>query len=715
MSQPFTIASNHGAIGGGEVMLLAIAEAARELGRDVTVVAPSAPGQVASQARLRGFRTVEIQAGSSLAYLRNLRRWDAQHRTGLLWCNGLRPALATTGHPNRIVELHQLPRRGQSLLTQVATLGAHRVVVPSHFMAETIPGATILPNWTQDLPLPTRAAPSEPLVVGLMGRLGVEKGVLVACEAIRILERRSPGRFRLLLAGESHFVNPTEARAVDAAVAGLGGLVERWGWANRKQFFAAIDVAIFPSLVSESFGLVVAEAMAARVPFIVSDAGALPEVAGAGHPWPVPAGDAHALADAIESAATDPDRYIAPARRRWEQEYSPAAGRERLNLLLSEVDPPRNGTPRVALAHDYLTQRGGAERVALTLAQHYPGAELTTSIHTPHATYPEFQDVQVKTSLLNRSWLLHRNFRLGLASYGLAFYITEGGKNADVIVVSTTGFAHGIKTRAKKIVYCHSPARFLYLVDDYLGKPWWKSPEGWALMALRPALIYRDKAAARSADVYLANSTVVQQRIKDVYGIDAKVVHPPFAIDPAGEQEPIQLRTPVADGRQFYVLISRLMPYKNVDVAIEAFRAMPERHLLVIGRGPLRNQLRASAPVNVTMAEGVSDAQIRWAYANARAVIAPSKEDFGLTPVEGFAFGTPTVALRSGGYLDTVIEGLSGWFFDEATPAAIQAALAHLDDHPLTESAIREHAQQFSPQAFAAAIDAEIHQVMVDG
>lgn len=364
---------------------------------------------------------------------------------------------------------------------------------------------------------------------------------------------------------------------------------------------------------------------------------------------------------------------------------------------------------KVALAHDYLTQRGGAERVALILTQLFPGSELVTTVYDPDGTYPEFHQANLTLSFLNRSKILRKHFRLGLPLYGLAFDRTPVSSRPDVVIASTTGFAHGVRTDAPKIIYCHSPARFLYLVDDYLGKPWWLTPIGWVLMTLRPALIRWDKRAARGAELYLCNSTVVKQRIKEVYGIDARVVHPPAALDPAGPRSPI---VEAQDLGAYYLLVSRLMPYKNVDVVIEAFRDLPEHRLLIIGRGPLGPTLSARLPGNVVMVEGLSDNQMRWAYSHATAVIAPSREDFGLTPIEGFRYGVPTLALRAGGYLDTVMEGVSGWFFDEATPGHIRAAVAHLASNQIDRGGLLAHAERFSPAAFEEALLAAIDEVV---
>jgi len=370
---------------------------------------------------------------------------------------------------------------------------------------------------------------------------------------------------------------------------------------------------------------------------------------------------------------------------------------------------------KVALVHDYLTQRGGAERVALVLTQAFPDAELVTSLYDPEGTYPEFGSVSIRTSFLDRIGLLRRRFRIGLPLFPLAFGTLRVADDADVVLVSTTGFAHGIPTVKPKVVYCHSPARFLYLVDDYLGRPWCKSPTGWALMVLRPALIAWDQRAAHSADAYLCNSTVVRDRIRRIYGIDATVVPPPASLDPDGRQEPIGL-APLPDGTQdsaLYLVVSRLMPYKNVDVVIEAFRGMPGRRLLVIGHGPLEDSLRRDLPPNVTMAKGVSDAQLRWAYAHAAAVIAPSREDFGLTPVEGFAFGTPALALRAGGYLDTVVEGENGWFFDDATPQSVRDAVQRLDTNRLVRAVVIDRGRHFAPDMFTKRVAAILERVAV--
>ncbi|MHA6523077.1 glycosyltransferase family 4 protein [Tessaracoccus sp. G1721] len=702
MTPRIYIASNQGAMGGGEVMLLALARAMRELGRDVTVVGPGNPGELVATARDDGFPTVEIDGDSTAAYLANLLRWDVAERDGLLWCNGLRPAFATAGRPNRVVHLHQRPEGKLAALARVARAGALRTIVPSRSMQEAVPGSDVLWNWSDAAPTrPRRPMPQDrPITIGFLGRLSRDKGIDTLCAAMAALDAKYPKRFSILIAGESRFVSDREAARVREALARVEHLVEAPGWMERDDFFARVDLAVFPSVGEESFGLVVAEAMSAACPFVISDAGAFPEVAGADYPFTAAAGDASSLADSIERAVSAGwDDQLDSSRRRWERHFSPGAALGRVDEVLEAVSPQRQDSPRVAIAHDYLTQRGGAERVVLNLMDAFPEAPIVTTLHNPDTTYPEFAGREVITSPLNRVALLRSRFRVGLPLYGWAFDHLAVPASADVVVASTTAFAHGVKTHpgTRKIVYCHSPARFLYLEDDYLGAPWWTSPSGWALRALRPLLVRWDRKAAASADVYLCNSTVVKQRIADVYGIEATVVHPPHGLEPAAPQQPIP---EIAEWEGYYLVVSRLMPYKNVDVVLNAFRDLPEERLVVIGRGPLAAQLRAAAPSNAVFLEGLTDAQMRWAYAHSKAVIAPSREDYGLTPVEGFSFGKPCLALRSGGYLDTVVEGVTGWFFEQATASDVRAAMARLDRAPLDEQRILAHADHFSPEAF---------------
>ena len=366
--------------------------------------------------------------------------------------------------------------------------------------------------------------------------------------------------------------------------------------------------------------------------------------------------------------------------------------------------------PLVAIAHDYLTQRGGAERVVLAMREAFPEATVYTTLYDPAGTYPEFADATVVTSPLNRIAVLRRNHRLALPL--LAWATGRLRPDADVVLVSSSGWAHGVRTSGRRIVYCHNPARWLYQTDDYLGIDGRRSLTRAALAVLRPWLTRWDRRAALAADRYLANSRVVRERVRAAYGIDATVLPAPHTVAGRAEQE-VAVLTDWAAG--FHLVVSRLLPYKNVEVVVAAFAGMPSRCLVVVGDGPGRAGLVRDLPANVRVVSGVSDAELRWIYARASALVAPSLEDYGLTPLEAASFGVPTLALEAGGYLDTVAPGLSGLFFPEPTPAAVKAAVEAGERHTWSPEAIRAHAARFSQEQFVAALRSFVVELIEQG
>lgn len=332
----------------------------------------------------------------------------------------------------------------------------------------------------------------------------------------------------------------------------------------------------------------------------------------------------------------------------------------------------------------------------LAMARAFPGAPIYTTLYDPEETYPEFRDLNIIVSPLNKVGGLRRNHRLALPLLARAaerMVIEE-----DIVVASSSGWAHGFDARGAKVVYCHSPARWLYLTDEYVGEGFTGLVKGLITRALKGPLIRWDRRAAKTADRYLANSTVVQQRITDVYDIAADVLPPPHGLTDSGAMEPISELADWQPGH--YLVVSRLMPYKNVDKVAAAFAQLPDERLLVIGDGPLREALANTSPVNVRFLQNLSDQQMRWAYANARALLAPSYEDFGLTPLEAGAFGKPVVALRAGGYLDTVLEGTTGVFFERSEPDLIADAVRTAQARDWDQDAIRDHAARFAEPRF---------------
>jgi glycosyltransferase involved in cell wall biosynthesis len=353
--------------------------------------------------------------------------------------------------------------------------------------------------------------------------------------------------------------------------------------------------------------------------------------------------------------------------------------------------------PRVAIAHDYLTQRGGAERVVLAMLRAFPDAEVHTLLYDAEGTFPELRDARVVTSPLDRIGPLRRHHRAALPV--LAPSASRMRVDADVTIVSTSGWAHGFEVTGRSLVYCYNPARWLYQADQYLGDaPSW-SAQALALRVLGTPLRRWDRRAATRHDRYLAISSVVRDRIRATYGIDADVLFPPTVVIDSGGHEPVG---PFAD--DFHLVVSRLLPYKNVDKVVEAFRDLPDERLLVVGRGPEAARLERMLPANASMVSGVSDDQLRWAYRHCAALVAPSYEDYGLTPLEAGGFGKPTIALRGGGYLDTVVEGVSGTFFDRAEPAVIADAVRRSRATPWNPAAVIAHAHRFDEETFRAGL-----------
>ncbi len=350
--------------------------------------------------------------------------------------------------------------------------------------------------------------------------------------------------------------------------------------------------------------------------------------------------------------------------------------------------------PRVAIAHDYLTQLGGAEKIVLSMSRAFPEAPIYTMLYDPETTYPEFADRDVRVSAANKFAPLRKHHRVGLPIYPLvaqSVFI-----DADVVLTSTSGWSHGFRTNGRKLIYCYSPARWLYLSDKYLGDGSGLVKRA-GLALTRPYLKAWDRRQALAADKYYAISTLIKGRIADTYGIDAEVMFAPVAMSQTFTTEPIAEMD--SSGEDFYLVVSRLLPYKNVDVIVRAF-AGSDRKLVVVGKGPDDERLREMKTPNVLMLSDLTDGQMAWLYKNCRALIAASYEDYGLTPIEAGVWGRPSVALRFGGFLDTIDEGVTGMYFDEPEPRAIDDALDRFEAAAFDPDKIRRHVEQFTEDVF---------------
>lgn len=353
------LATNNGDVSGGEKMLFAVAEAARGLGWEVQVLAPRTPEEVCREADRRGFRVRRLAADTRPAYMLQLARFAARHPAELVWCHGLVPSLALTLHRRKIVHFHQVPQGINRLFAAVARRARGPRLVPSHYAAQRLPGTEVFPNWVPAAVDPSRAAEgssgssgpgalgqARPLRVGYLGRLTAYKGLPVLLAAASGLLATGE-ELELRIAGEPGYAGPADQRQVQEQASRLPAGRSTWcGRVDPAAFFPDLDLLVVPSQVQEVFGLVAAEAMSARVPVLVSDDGALPEVLGPGHPWVFRAGDssdlARVLAGMLAQLRTDPEavsRAVESAWQRWHALYSPEAGTGRVARVLGRMAP----------------------------------------------------------------------------------------------------------------------------------------------------------------------------------------------------------------------------------------------------------------------------------------------------------------------------------------------------------------------------------------
>jgi len=353
---------------------------------------------------------------------------------------------------------------------------------------------------------------------------------------------------------------------------------------------------------------------------------------------------------------------------------------------------------RVALVHDYLNQRGGAERVFAHIARAYPDAPVYTALYDPKQTGDFVDASRVRASYLSRIPGANRYFRFLAPLYPSAFEQFDLSAY-DTIVSSTTAWAKGVivPPGAVHVCYINTVSRFAFAYDDYVG--------GFGLRALAKPVVRRlvewDKRAAQRPTLFVANSRNVAERIERYYGRESTVLHCPVDV----------ARFTVGPGKgEYFFIASRLLPYKRIDLAIRA-AAAANVPLLVAGTGPAEAQLRELARESTTTMLGyVDDVAVNELMGNARAALLPGEEDFGLVPLEAAAAGRPTIAYRAGGALETIVEGTTGEYFDEASPESLAAVLRAFDGEKYDAPRLREHAEKFGPDRFIARLRAIVEE-----
>ena len=346
---------------------------------------------------------------------------------------------------------------------------------------------------------------------------------------------------------------------------------------------------------------------------------------------------------------------------------------------------------KLALVHDYLTQNGGAERVFELLCQFFDRADIYSSLYDPQNTI-NIQDRNVHTTFLQKFPGAKKGFRFFAPLYYPAFRQLDL-QEYDLIISSTSSFAKAVKKKpgAMHICFCHNVTRFLWDTRTYLeeyGR--YKKLSSF----IKPVFDYmrkQDLQYAQEPDLYIANSTTVAKRIKKIYNRKALVINYPIDTNKFVFS---------AEKEDYYLISSRIISYKRLDVAIEAFNwlGLP---LIITGDGPERQRLEAKALGNIKFLGYVEDEWRTHLMAKAKAVLVTALEDYGLVPVEANASGTPVIAYGAGGVLDTQISGTTGILFTPQSPDALQRAIQQIEVQKWDYVKIREHAvNNFSESVF---------------
>lgn len=359
---------------------------------------------------------------------------------------------------------------------------------------------------------------------------------------------------------------------------------------------------------------------------------------------------------------------------------------------------------KLAIVFSWLNQYGGAERVLEVVHDMYPQAPIYTSLYLPEALPEAYRNWDIRPSFLNRIPLLRRKHQFLLPLYPLAFESLDL-RGYDLVLSITSAFAHGVLTPASTphVCYCLTPARFLWSYHAYIER---EGVGRLAQAALQPhlkSLRQWDRLAADRVDRFVAISRTVQQRIRKVYRRESEILYPPVLL---------QAEIVPQEPQDYYLIVSRLIPYKRIDLAVEAFNRLG-LPLRIIGEGRDGPMLRAMAKENIHFAGYVdSDEAVRQQMARCKAFIFPGEEDFGLTPLEAMSTGRPVIAYAAGGALDTVIEGRTGVFFREPTVEALMAAVERCEASQFDAHTLQEHAQQFGAPRFQRELDRTLRQAL---
>ncbi len=346
---------------------------------------------------------------------------------------------------------------------------------------------------------------------------------------------------------------------------------------------------------------------------------------------------------------------------------------------------------RLALVHDALVYRGGAERVVATLIKYWPNVPLFTSAYLPNSTFDIFRQSQIHTSFVQKfardpQTVMRRVFPLMVPGFCM-FDFSE----YDVVLSSAAYAAKAIRIPSSTchLCYCYSPLRLAWRPSDYFGSH--TDPLKRVVVLAFAAILRKwDYQVAQQVNFFATTCRNVAERIKVAYQRESEVIHAPIDFNQYWFQP---------KPNDYYLVVSRLNTYKRVDLAIQAMNQIGQP-LLIVGEGPQRVKFERLAQSNIFFLGNVSDEKLLELYAGCKALIFPQEEDYGLVPLEAQASGRPVIAFSAGGALETIVDGQTGIFFREQTPDALINAIDQAEKMHFDPIYIRQHAAQFDEKVF---------------
>jgi len=358
---------------------------------------------------------------------------------------------------------------------------------------------------------------------------------------------------------------------------------------------------------------------------------------------------------------------------------------------------------RVAIIQDELVRKGGAEQVVLSFAKAFPDAPIYTLSYNAESTYPEFKNFKIVTSWFGKFIKNDKNLKRFFFPFGVWAMKSLKIKDYDVVLLSTTHCAKysSISNKSIVITYCHTPFRLVFRPDSYDEVSTAHGLKAKLLSFVIGILKKIDINSARRTDYFLTNSNEVVPRIIEAYKPDKPVT----VINPPVKCQNFFISDDVGD---YYLLVSRFEPYKRVDLVIQAFNLMKDKKLVIIGKGSLKEELRALAENNIQFKEGLTLDELAAMYSGCKALIFPQYEDYGITPLEANAAGRPVIAYGLGGVLDTMIpykndaSVSTAIFFSEQSVSSLVEAISLFETLKFNPSFIRAHAETFGEDLFIA-------------